>query len=467
MRKIIQETLKQLPGVDKLLELDVIKLLLQKHSRELVTFCIRSALVEYRSILRLQGDEYSEHKLLELIQKKINSIEKSSLKGVINATGVLLHTNLGRAPLGEKILADIAPIVSGYSNLEVNLETGKRGNRNQHIKHLLNFLTKAEDSVVVNNNAAAVFLSLKTFGENGETIVSRGELIEIGGSFRLPDIMKNSGTKMVEVGATNKTRLSDYEEAINENTKILFKAHQSNFFMKGFTEEVELQELTNLAHRHNLIMIYDLGSGLLRKPKSLDLSSEPDIESAISAGVDIVTFSGDKLLGGPQAGIIAGKKTFVEEIAKAPLMRAFRVGKLTISALHSAMKHFLQEETLIKELPIFRFLSRDSATVKGLAKLLQKDLETIGVQGKIIPNIARTGGGTLPKVEIPSFAIELNFPRKEAVKLHHFFLNLENPVVTILREGKILLDVFALEEKDLKVIFSAFQKFVKSYIRVN
>jgi L-seryl-tRNA(Ser) seleniumtransferase len=326
----------------------------------------------------------------------------------------------------------------------------------------MTYLTKAEQVVVVNNNAAAVFLCLKTFGEKGETIVSRGELIEIGGSFRIPDIMKSSGTKMIEVGTTNKTRLSDFENAITENTKILFKAHRSNFYMEGFTEEVELKDLAALAHKHNLIMIYDIGSGLLRKPESLNLKDEEDIASAIEAGVDIISFSGDKLLGGPQAGIIAGRKEFIGKIAKAPLMRALRVGKLTTSALLSAMRNYMDEKTLLEHNPIFRFLNRNSDELQTLATILKEQLQQKQIECQIITSNAYVGGGTLPKTTISSFSVEILSEKINAEKLYFFLQKLPNPIVGILREGRILFDVFTLNETEIKALSLAIEEYIKA-----
>ena len=243
--------------------------------------------------------------------------------------------------------------LSNYSNLEFDLKIGRRGQRNSHISELMKFVTQAEDAVVVNNNAAAVMLILKTFAEGKEVIISRGELIEIGGSFRIPEIMKASGCKMIEVGATNRTKLSDYENAITKDTALIFKAHKSNYYIDGFTEEVELSELSDLAREHELLFVYDLGSGLLRKPEGLPLEDEPDVRSSIKAGCDIVSFSGDKLLGGPQAGIIAGKSDLIQKIAKDPMMRALRVGKMTIAALSAVMRFYMKDEDLLTKVPIF------------------------------------------------------------------------------------------------------------------
>ncbi|MBT4332917.1 MAG: L-seryl-tRNA(Sec) selenium transferase, partial [Candidatus Cloacimonetes bacterium] len=308
----MKEEMKKIPGVDILLNNEDIKVMIGIYGTELVTFSIRNVLDKIRANI-IAGEKATEiDKILLQIKKALRSIGDKSLIEVINGTGIILHTNLGRSLLGEHVLNELKPIISNYSNLEFDLRTGRRGQRNSHISELMKFTCQAEDAVVVNNNAAAVMLILKTFAEGKEVIISRGELIEIGGSFRIPEIMEASGCKMVEVGATNRTKLSDYENAITKDTALIFKAHKSNYYIDGFTEEVELSDLTDLAKKHDLLFVYDLGSGLLRKPEGLPLENEPDVRSSLKAGCDIVSFSGDKLLGGPQAGIIAGKAELVQ-----------------------------------------------------------------------------------------------------------------------------------------------------------
>ncbi|MFC1888059.1 L-seryl-tRNA(Sec) selenium transferase, partial [Candidatus Cloacimonadota bacterium] len=353
---------------------------------------------------------------------------------------------------GKASLEKIGSIISGYSNLEFNLNTGKRGQRNDHIKELLTYITGAENVVVVNNNAAAVFLTLLTFAKGKEVIVSRGELIEIGGSFRIPDIMKLSGAKMVEVGTTNRTRIKDYEEAITDKTRILFKAHKSNYEIKGFSEEVGIEELTELTKKYNLIMFYDIGSGLLRKPEGLKLKDEPDVLGSLNAGADLVSFSGDKLLGGPQAGIIAGKKELINKLAKSPLMRALRVGKLTMSALQHSISAYLDDSRLAEEIPIFEMLNRDSSDLKLLAEDLQSELSKLGIRSEVVSSKAQVGGGTLPGLEIESFGVQLSYEgkdRKFAQKLFRKLLDLEDPVLGILREGKLIFDVLSVFKEDI------------------
>ena len=337
------------------------------------------------------------------------------------------------------------------------MKTGRRGQRNTHISELMKFVTQAEDAVVVNNNAAAVMLILKTFAEGKEVIISRGELIEIGGSFRIPEIMAASGCKMIEVGATNRTKLSDYEKAITKNTSMIFKAHKSNYYIDGFTEEVELTELSNLAKKHGLLFVYDLGSGLLRKPDGLPLENEPDVRSSLQAGCDLVSFSGDKLLGGPQAGIIAGKHEFIQRITKAPMMRALRVGKMTIAALSAVMRFYINDKDLLAKVPIFEMLNRKQNDLKELAKKLASEFNKYSIKTEIIKSKAQCGGGTLPQLKIDSLAVKIvhDNNRKYAEKIHQKLLELEKPMLGILREGDLLFDVFTISEKDICYIAHA------------
>ncbi|RLC51444.1 MAG: L-seryl-tRNA(Sec) selenium transferase [Candidatus Cloacimonadota bacterium] len=447
----MKEELKKIPGVDKLLNES--KALIAESGVDLVKFAIRESIKSERENI-LAGNKYSGiSKITAEINSIVKSIAETSLKPMINATGVVLHTNLARAPLGDYVQQEMQKILSGYSNLEFNLSTGKRGQRNCHISELIKFVTGAEDAVVVNNNAAAVMLCLKTFSEGGEAIISRGELIEIGGSFRIPDIMEASGAKMVEVGTTNRTRLSDYENAITNETKVILKAHKSNYYIGGFTEEVDNEELVKLAKKHNLIFIYDMGSGLLRKPAGLPLQKEPDVKSTLKAGIDLVTFSGDKLLGGPQAGIIAGKKKYVSKMARDPMMRALRVGKMTYAALSAVIKCYLKDEDLLTKVPIFEMLNRDEKELKRLAQKLSDDLNKNIIENEIVTSKAQVGGGTLPDLVIDSLAVKLisndkSFAKRTFDKL----LELDRPILGILREGNLIFDVQSIFEKDIEYI---------------
>lgn len=456
---MIKDEMKKIPGVDKLITNPELADIITEFGREVVTFVIRIQLEKIRSDIKSGKSAPPVHKIIKTTITDTIEIAESSLKKMVNATGIVLHTNLARAPLGNYITENMLNVIEGYSNLEFDLKTGKRGQRNSHIANKLKYVTGAEDAVVVNNNAAAVMLCLKTFAERKEAIISRGELVEIGGSFRIPEIMKASGAKPVEVGTTNRTRIADYENAITEKTRVLFKAHKSNYHISGFTEEASVQELAKLAKKHNLIFIYDIGSGLLRKPANLPLENEPDIKTCIAAGADIVTFSGDKLLGGPQAGIIAGRVDLIKKIAKAPMMRALRVGKMTLAALTSAVTSYMNDDDLKKNVPIFKFLNRKDSELKQLAEKFSVMLKEVGIPNKYEPSSTVVGGGTLPDLKIPSYCVKLFLDKKQsAAKIQKKLLKAEVPVLSILREGNLLFDVFCLQEEDINIIINNLKK---------
>jgi len=455
--------LRKIPGVDTLMKDSKIKKLISEYGEELIVFSIRQVLSGVRDAV-LKGKKIpSDDKILTLIKKRVYHIGTLSLKPMVNATGIVLHTNLGRAPLGSALTKEVTKIIEGYSNLEFDLEKGKRGHREDHISDLVTFITGAEDAVAVNNNAAGVYLSLKTFCETKEVVISRGELIEIGGSFRIPDIILQSGAKMVEVGTTNRTRISDYEAALTNKTAVLFKAHKSNYYIKGFSEEVEIEALTELAHAHGLVCIYDLGSGQLRKPKGLPLGTEPDVQTALQSGVDLVMFSCDKLLGGPQGGIIAGKKEYIQKLRKSPLMRVLRVGKMTLAALSTVLRCCLKDETLLENIPVFRMLDQTKDELRERAEKFSELLKKEKISNKIVKNTARCGGGTLPQVEIPSYAVQLSLTKIKLSpeKLYHKLLQLDKPILGILREGALIFDVFILDSGQINEI----AKQIKSIIQ--
>lgn len=450
----MKEEMRKIPGVDILLNNEEIKELIGLYGSELVTFSIRKTLDEIRKNILAGEKAISLEDILSQVKLSLRLIGDKSLIEVINGTGIVLHTNLGRALLGDHVLEELKPIVSNYSNLEFDLKTGRRGQRNSHISELMKFVTQAEDAVVVNNNAAAVMLILKTFAKGKEVIISRGELIEIGGSFRIPEIMKASGCKMIEVGATNRTKLSDYENAITKDTALIFKAHKSNYYIDGFTEEVELSDLSDLAKKHELLFVYDLGSGLLRKPEGLPLEDEPDVRSSLKAGCDIVSFSGDKLLGGPQAGIIVGRSDLIQKIAKDPMMRALRVGKMTIAVLSAVMRFYLNDKDLLTKIPIFEMLNRKKSDLLKLTEKLVFELEKLNIKSEIIESKAQCGGGTLPQLRIDSLAVKIihESNRNYAKKIHKKLLELDKPILGIMREGDLLFDVMSIKDKEIKYI---------------
>jgi L-seryl-tRNA(Ser) seleniumtransferase len=389
---------------------------------------------------------------VQRIIQRIDTIAKPTLRRVINATGVVIHTNLGRAPLGSAVLEALTPIVEGYSNLEFDLHSGERGHRDSHIRDILRYLTGADDALVVNNNAAAIMLCLSHLARGREVIVSRGELVEIGGAFRIPDIMAASGAIMKEVGTTNKTRLSDYEQAISDSTALIFKAHKSNYTIRGFTEEVSVTELAALAHRHNLPLIYDIGSGLLRKPLQLAQLDEPDVHSAIAAGADVVSFSCDKLLGGPQAGVVCGSATLIARLSRDPLMRALRVGKMTYAALGGAARHYLSDEALLHNNPLFSMLSADASEIRKRAVRLKRTLSGHGIYSSLVDSNGQCGGGTLPDVTIKSFALKLNCTKAEAQRIHGALREQPTPVVAILREGGLFFDLLTVNDIEIALL---------------
>jgi L-seryl-tRNA(Ser) seleniumtransferase len=455
--------LRNLPGVDKILKHPEIKQYVEKYGHGPVVYTIRQ-LIKNTRLKYLENSAESAlptaNQIVRLVIKQIKILTEPSLKNVINATGIVLHTNLGRAPLGKKILKDMYLNGCRYSNLEFDLTTGRRGNRNIHNSTILQFLTGAEDTLVVNNNAAAIILVLSTLAKGKEVIISRGELIEIGGAFRLPEIMSTSGARMVEVGTTNRTRLSDYENKINSETAILFKAHKSNFAMSGFTEEVSIESLANCAKKYGIPMLYDLGSGLLVKPKNMLIKKEPTVQKAIEAGVDIVTFSCDKLLGGPQAGIIAGKKNMITKCAKSPMMRAFRVGKLTVSALSSVCRHYLSQENLDNSIPLFSILEQPITTIENKAfKLCEKinQLNKINdISIEVIPSKTQIGGGSLPELCVESKAVTIFLNSKSLMEkgkfsedLYRYLISADTPIIAFLKEGRIILDCSTIFDDEI------------------
>ncbi len=463
--------LKQIPGVDKILNTQDLKDQITKHGRDVAVFATRKVLKEIRDRVQTASNQKSIPTSEEIVQQiimLINSIVYPSLKRVINGTGVILHTNLGRAPLGEKVVDAIRDNAGFYSNLEFDLEKGQRGQRNAHITAILRYITGAEHAVVVNNNAAAIVLVLNTLARGKEVIISRSELIEIGGSFRIPDIMAASGVRMVEVGTTNRTRLSDYKKAISPKTGLIFKAHRSNFTMSGFTEEVSLKELSTLAKEHNIFFVYDIGSGLIRKSANITVEEESDVKSALKEGPDVVTFSCDKLLGGPQGGIIAGKKECIQRCSRAPLMRALRVCKLTLSALAAVCQSYLQEELLTNDNPVFRMIEESLETTNkrahALCEALKSSINSDVISFKVIDSKAQVGGGTLPGFFIDSKGVIVKPPKMSAKKrelfaetLHAALMKSPNPVVAVLRKGAIVFDARTIFDKEIETIATTFK----------
>ena len=418
--------LRDLPSVDRLLADEV----LASAPRLLATAAARDALDRAREAIKA-GDDPGD--IVEEARAELARLAVPSLRRVINATGVIVHTNLGRAPLATAALERVAEVGRGYSDLELDLVSGSRGSRQDHVARLLRRLTGAEAAIVVNNNAAAVLLALAALAEGREVIVSRGELVEIGDGFRIPDVLARSGARMVEVGTTNRTRASDYEHAIGPETGALLRVHQSNFRIVGFTEQPSVHELAQIAQRHALPLVDDLGSGSL-----LDVGDEPTAASSLEAGADLVCFSGDKLLGGPQAGIVIGRAELVERLRRHPLQRALRADKLTLAALEGTLGLLVDPERARREIPVLRMLDEPLDTVRARAERLAG---LIG--GEIEETVARVGGGALPLAELPSAACSI----EEQVATH---LRLgEPPVIGIVRDGRLLLDARTLADDEV------------------
>ena len=404
--------------------------------RPLALTAARAALDRAREEIRAGRDPGD---VVELTLAELAAAEQPSLRRVLNATGVLIHTNLGRAPLAPAALDRVIEVAGGYSNLEYDLEAGTRGSRQDHLARLIGRLTGAEASLVVNNNAAAVMLALAALAEGREVIVSRGELIEIGDGFRIPDVLARSGARLVEVGTTNRTRVADYERAIGPETAAILRVHQSNFRVVGFTEQPNLALLSDAAKRAGLPLVDDLGSGAL-----WEIGDESTAAASLAAGTDIVCFSGDKLLGGPQAGILAGRADLIERLRRHPLQRALRADKLTLAALEGTLAVALDPEQARRDIPVLRMLSEPLTSVQERAERL-----AALVGGEVEETVARVGGGALPLAELPSFACAVEESLFE--RLRHG----EPPVVGIVRDGRLLLDVRALSDGELDEVARA------------
>ena len=465
-----QQVLSSLPSVDELLRLKETEPLLHRYPRSIVTESIRECLKDYRSLIlqmtEAEANQFSLNResLLQEIVQRVKDYTKNKLVNVVNATGVILHTNLGRAVLSEKVRESLWGIACRYSNLEYQLESGERGSRYSHIEELLCRLTGAEAAMVVNNNAAALLLVLSTLAKEREVVVSRGQLVEIGGSFRVPDVMLQSGTLLKEVGTTNKTHLWDYEKAVNPCTAALLKVHTSNYRILGFTEEVAGAELVKLGRHLGIPVIEDLGSGVLVDLTKYGLPYEPTVQSVIADGMDIVTFSGDKLLGGPQGGIILGKMQYIERIRRNPLTRALRIDKLTLAALEATLRLYLDEETAMREIPVLRMLSLSTEELEQRSLDLYDKLYRALSQScdfTVPDDLSEVGGGSMPLHRLPTKVIAVCCHALSADKLEEALRKYAVPVIARIRQDKLLLDVRTILEKESDIIVDALKYAVK------
>ena len=387
-----------------------------------------------------------------------------NLKRVINGSGVVIHTNLGRSLLGADAMEALLSAGSYYSNLEFDLSNGERGSRYSLVEKIICDLTGAEAAIVVNNNAAAVLLALNTLSFQKEAIVSRGQLVEIGGSFRIPDVMSRSGAMMVEVGATNRTHLFDYEDAICENTALLLKVHTSNFRVIGFTSEVPVHEMVKLGRKHNLPVMEDLGSGSLIDLSPWGLPKEPTVQEIVKAGADVVTFSGDKLLGGPQAGIIVGKKDIIGRIKKNPMNRALRIDKFTLASLESVLRNYYDLDQALQNVPTLSMLTCDPGHLKKKGQRILRRLGGAKINEGLIelqPTVSRVGGGAMPEHGLASWALVLQPGEMGASGLEKWFRNLEVPLIVRIENEKIILDLRTVLEQDIAQLLVILQRYLK------
>jgi len=452
--------LSKLPKVDRILSDDRIQDF--DIARNLKIDIIRKILDSYRKdILDGNIEEFTYDDVIDKIIKLLNVKSKNHLKRVINATGTILHTNLGRAVLSKDAIDAVVEVASRYNNLEYDLEKGERGSRYSHVEEIICKITGAEAAMVVNNNAAAVMLVLSTLAKGKEVIVSRSQLVEIGGSFRVPAVMEQSGAKLVEVGTTNKTHLYDYENAINENTALILKVHQSNFKILGFTKEISLEELVELGKKYNLPVVEDIGSGVLIDFSKYGLPYEPTVQESIKRGADVVTFSGDKLLGGPQAGIIVGKKHLIDRMKKNQLTRALRIDKMTLAALEATFKLYLDEERAIKEIPALRMMTMDIKLIQKRAKKLYSQLKKIisdRAELNIEKDVSQFGGGAMPLETISTYVVTIKpkFKKIEDVELE--LRRQEVPIIVRIYKENIIIDVRTLFDDDFHIIVDSLNK---------
>jgi L-seryl-tRNA(Ser) seleniumtransferase len=428
------DTLRALPSVHQLLEEPEARVLVEAHGRPLVRFAVQRILEEERG----SGVIAEPRARWSAIERVIQELRRPRLRPVVNATGVILHTNLGRAPLAAAAAQAAAAIASRYSTLEFDPKTGRRGRRHDLVGDLLRHLTGAEAAAVVNNCAAVVLLMLMALAKGKEVIVARGELVEIGGGFRMPDVMRLSGARLVEVGTTNRTRAEDYRAAITPRTAAIMKVHASNFQVIGFTESVELKELAAIARQHNLLLLHDLGSGSLLETAAYGLAEEPRIQDSLRSGADLVACSGDKLLGGPQAGLLLGRAALVDRVMKHPLARAVRVDKLTLAALIATLDLYLTQS--LEELPIWDMLGASAESIGARARGWQSRLMERGASVELVPAESTVGGGSLPGERLATTALAITPPRGGAADLLRRLREHEPPVIGRIVEERVLLD---------------------------
>ncbi len=464
-----QTLLRMLPGIDHIIELaksepffdNIPKSVLARSARYVVEN-LRTSILDDSSDITEKN--LSDSLIMENVKNSVQDAMKLKLRRTINATGVVVHTNLGRSLLADDAVENLLTIASRYSNLEFDLSKGTRGSRYSNVEDILCEISGAEAAMVVNNNAGAVFLCLETISRDKKVIVSRGELVEIGGSFRIPDVMAKSGGILKEVGTTNRTHLKDYESAIENDTGLLLKVHKSNYSIVGFTADVSLEDLVALGARYQIPVMEDLGSGTFVDFSKYGLLKEPTVQESVAAGADVITFSGDKLLGGPQAGIIVGKKDLLNDIKKNPITRALRIDKLTLAALESTLRHYRNIDTGMGSIPTLRMLSLPFDHIETNAKELGKMLENIGdtrMSIKLINLSSRAGGGALPLLNLPSKGVGVEIQGISANSIEEYLRNNELPIIGRIEDDIFILDLRTVQDDELLTIKNAFNNMLK------
>jgi len=457
-----QRLFRQIPGVDQLLIHPALQDVLASHPKALVLKAIHGVLDRIRMDIKEGRITDEDQGLADIsvarVIETLAQLARPSLQSVINATGVVVHTNLGRSILPETAILRFQAIAGGYSNLEYDLDQGRRGSRYVHVEEILRELTGAEAAMVVNNNAGAVLIALETMAKGREVVVSRGQLVEIGGSFRIPDVMRKSGAKMVEVGTTNKTHLRDYEEVIGPETALLLKVHTSNFQVVGFTSEVPLSDLAALGDRHGVPVMEDLGSGCLVDFSGYGLIKEPTVQEALTCGAGVVTFSGDKLLGGPQAGIILGRADLIAAIRKNPLNRALRIDKLTLLALEETLRLYRDPRTAIQQIPTLRMICEDYASLSAKADRLYGLINLSGTDCfsiELTDGASRVGGGALPLQELKTRLVSLVPARLPSQEMEAWLRSHTPPIIARVERDRVMLDVRTIQERELEIVAQA------------
>ncbi len=465
---LTKDLLRQIPGVDAILQMEAVRNALSRHPRKLVLDAVREELDETRKlILQTPGglSPIDPAQLARSIAQRADRLAAFTLRPVVNATGIVIHTNLGRSILPEDAIARLLTLCGGYNNLEYDLELGERGSRHVHAEAILRELTGAEAALVVNNNAGAVFLVLNTLARGREVVVSRGQLVEIGGSFRIPDVMISSGAILREVGTTNRTHLKDYVSAINDQTALLMKVHTSNFRIIGFTKEVRLNELVTLGRERGLPVVEDLGSGCFINLERFGLQGETTVQETVRTGADLVTFSGDKLLGGPQAGIIVGRRDLIQRCRQNPVTRALRVDKMTLAALETTLRLYRDERQAIEKIPTLKMLAISLDELKSRAEELASTIQRAGQMGslriEVRQSVSQVGGGSLPAQDLPTFVVAVRSDDLSPDQIEEFLRRNDPPIIGRIESDHFIMDLRTLMPQEIEIIAQAFERMME------